>query len=233
MLHNQYSPSIRMYAPCSCSTTSLIHLRSILTCFSPCTPLVSTLLGQPKQQVDVTQADDGDIQSEFIDRQLPKGSHLMMGISKEKSLRTNHQWGHQYIHASGATLDNRWTYNPFIFGHGFPKTKARILGFGNVRVRNAELVSELILELILELLMEFTDDQTEMIKETVVKAIAGTIMAMIAELTGDWVRDWIGNQSEMISELVSELVLELVSELIPKLIGDPDGCPLTYFSLLV
>ena len=49
------------------------------------------LLGQPKQQVDVTQADDGDIQSEFIDGQLSKGSHLMMGISKEKSLRTHHQ----------------------------------------------------------------------------------------------------------------------------------------------
>ena len=49
------------------------------------------VLGQPKQQVDVTQAGDGDIQSEFIDRQLSKGSHLMMGISKEKSLRTHHQ----------------------------------------------------------------------------------------------------------------------------------------------
>ena len=50
------------------------------------------VLGQPKQQVDdVTQADDGDIQSEFIDGQLSKGSHLMMGISKEKSLRTHHQ----------------------------------------------------------------------------------------------------------------------------------------------
>ena len=49
------------------------------------------MLGQPKQQVDVTQADDGDIQSESIEGQLSKGSHLMMGISKEKSLRTNRQ----------------------------------------------------------------------------------------------------------------------------------------------
>ena len=49
------------------------------------------LLRQLKQQVDVTQADDGDIQSESIDGQLSKGSHLMMGISKEKSLRTHHQ----------------------------------------------------------------------------------------------------------------------------------------------
>ena len=49
------------------------------------------MLGQPKQQVDVTQTDDGDIQSEFIDRQLAKGSHLMMGVSKEQSLRTHHQ----------------------------------------------------------------------------------------------------------------------------------------------
>ena len=49
------------------------------------------LFGQPKQLVDVTKADDGDIQSEFIDEQLAKGSHLMMGISKEKSLRTHHQ----------------------------------------------------------------------------------------------------------------------------------------------
>ena len=39
-------------------------------------------------------------------------------------------------------------YDPSIFGHGFPKTEARILGFGNVGVRNAELVSELISELI-------------------------------------------------------------------------------------
>ena len=44
------------------------------------------MLGQPKQLVDVTQADDKDIQSEFIDEQLAKGSHLMMGVSKEKSL---------------------------------------------------------------------------------------------------------------------------------------------------
>ena len=49
------------------------------------------LLGQPKQQVDVTQANDGNIQSESIEGQLSKGSHLMMGISKEKSLRTHHQ----------------------------------------------------------------------------------------------------------------------------------------------
>ena len=49
------------------------------------------MLGQPKQQVDVTQANDGDIQSESIDGQLAKGSHLMMGISKEKSLRIHHQ----------------------------------------------------------------------------------------------------------------------------------------------
>ena len=51
----------------------------------------SKLLGQPKQQVDVTQADDGDIQSESLEGQLSKGSQLMMGISKEKSLRTHHQ----------------------------------------------------------------------------------------------------------------------------------------------
>ena len=80
-------------------------------------------------------------------------------------------------------------YDPSIFGHGFPKTKARIPGFGNVGVWNAELVLELISELISELLSEFTDDQTEMIKETVVEAVAGTIMAMIAELTRDWVGD--------------------------------------------
>ena len=80
-------------------------------------------------------------------------------------------------------------YDPSIFGHGFPKTEARILGFGNVGVWNAELVSELISELISELLSEFTDDQMEMIKETVVVAVAGTIMAMIAESTGDWVGD--------------------------------------------
>ena len=49
------------------------------------------LLGQPKQLVDVTQADDGEIQSEFIDEQLAKGLHLIIGISKEKSLRTYHQ----------------------------------------------------------------------------------------------------------------------------------------------
>ena len=49
------------------------------------------LLGQPKQLVDVTQADDGDIQGESIGEQLAKGSHPMMGIFKEKSLRTHHQ----------------------------------------------------------------------------------------------------------------------------------------------
>ena len=80
-------------------------------------------------------------------------------------------------------------YDPSIFGHGFPKTEARVLGFRNVGVRNAELVSELISELILELVSEFTDDQMEMIKETVIAAVAGTIMVMIAELTGDWVGD--------------------------------------------
>ena len=63
-------------------------------------------------------------------------------ISKEKSLRTHHQWDHQYIHVSGATLDNKWTHNPSIFGHGFPKTEARILGFGNVRVQTTEFVTE-------------------------------------------------------------------------------------------
>ena len=152
----------------------------------------SHLLGQPKQQVDVTQADDGDIQ-------------------REKS-KTHHQWDHQYIHVGGATLDNKWTDNPSIFGHGFPKTKARILGFGDVGVRNMELVTE------------FTSNQTEMINETVIEAITGAIMAMIAELTGDWIGDWIGNQSEMISELVSELI--------PKLIGDPDGRPLTVVVIL-
>ena len=32
----------------------------------------TVMLGQPKQLVGVTQADDGDIQSEFIDEQLAK-----------------------------------------------------------------------------------------------------------------------------------------------------------------
>ena len=68
-------------------------------------------------------------------------------------------------------------YDPSIFGHGFPKTKARILGFGNVRVWNTEFV------------MEVTGDQTEMINETVVEAIMGAIIAMIAELTRDWIGD--------------------------------------------
>ena len=40
--YSSYSPSIRMYSPCSCSTTFLIHLRSIPTCFLPYTPLVSS-----------------------------------------------------------------------------------------------------------------------------------------------------------------------------------------------
>ena len=150
-------------------------------------------------------------------------THLMMGISKEKSLRTHHQ--HQYIHAGGATLDNKWTYNPSIFGHGFLKTEARILGFGNVGVRNTELVTELV--------TEFTGDQLEMINETVVEAITGAILAMTAELTGDWIGDWIGNQSEMINETTMEMTSELILEMIPELagdqveIGDPDSCPLT------
>ena len=72
-------------------------------------------------------------------------------------------------------------YDPSIFGHGFPKTEARLLGFGNVGVLNTELVMELV--------TEFTGDQTEMINETVVKAITGGTMVMIAELTGDWIGD--------------------------------------------
>ena len=110
-----------------------------------------------------------------------------------------------------------------------PKTKARILGFGDVGVQNTELVTELV--------MEFTGDQLEMINETVVETITGAIMVMIAELTGDW----IGDQSEMINEMVMEMTSELIpkmtSELIPKMIpeltgdpaeiGDLDGCPLT------
>ena len=44
-------------------------------------------------------------------------------------------------------------YDPSIFGHGFLKTEARILGFGTVGVWNMELV------------MEFTGDQMEMILE--------------------------------------------------------------------
>ena len=68
-------------------------------------------------------------------------------------------------------------YDPSIFGHGFPKTEARILGFSDVRVRNTELVTE------------FTGDQTEMINKTIVEAITGTIMVMIAELTRDWIGD--------------------------------------------
>ena len=72
-------------------------------------------------------------------------------------------------------------YNPSIFGHGFLKTKARILGFGNVRVWNTELITELVIE--------FTGDQMEMINETIAEAITETIMVMIAELTRDWIRD--------------------------------------------
>ena len=68
-----------------------------------------------------------------------------------------------------------------IFGRGFPKTEARILGFGNVRVQNTELVTELV--------TDFTSDQTEMINKTIVEAITGAIMAMIAELTRDWIGD--------------------------------------------
>ena len=49
------------------------------------------LLGKLKQLVDVTQADDGDIQNKSIVEELAKCSHLMVGISKEKSLRTHHQ----------------------------------------------------------------------------------------------------------------------------------------------
>ena len=153
----------------------------------------------------------------------------MMGISKEKSIRTHHQWDHQYIHASGATLDNEWTYDPSIFGHGFPKTKARILGFGDVRVWNMELVMELV--------TEFTGDQMEMINETIVEAIMGAITVMITELTGDWIRDWIRNQPEMINEMTMEMTAEMILELIPEMIleltsdqaetSDPDGCPLT------
>ena len=68
-------------------------------------------------------------------------------------------------------------YDPSIFGHGFPKTEARILGFGNVGVRNTELVTE------------FTGDQMEMINETIIEAITGAIIAMITELTGDYIGD--------------------------------------------
>ena len=95
-----------------------------------------------------------------------------------------------------------------------PKTEARILGFGDVRVRNMELVTELV--------TEFTGDQLEMINKAV-EAITGAIMAMIAELTGDW----IGDQSEMINEMATEMTSELIPEMIPELTGDPDGCPLT------
>ena len=72
-------------------------------------------------------------------------------------------------------------YDPSIFGHGFPKTEARILGFGDVRVQNMELVTELV--------TEFTGDQMEMINETIIEAIMGAIMAMITELTGNWIGD--------------------------------------------
>ena len=72
-------------------------------------------------------------------------------------------------------------YDPSIFGRGFPKTEARILGFGNVGVWNTEWVMELV--------TEFTSDQMEMINGTIVEAIMGAIMVMITELTGDWIRD--------------------------------------------
>ena len=52
------------------------------------------LLVKPKQLVDVTQADEADIQSKSIDEHLAKGTHLMIVISKEKNLRTHHQWDH-------------------------------------------------------------------------------------------------------------------------------------------
>ena len=76
-------------------------------------------------------------------------------------------------------------YGPSIFGHGFPKTKARILGVGDVGVWNTELVTELVTGLV----MEFTSDQMEMINKTIAKAITGANMEMTAELTGDWIRD--------------------------------------------
>ena len=53
-------------------------------CISHITQSSLPVLGQPKQQVDVTQADDGDIQSESIEGQLSKGPHLMMGYPKRK-----------------------------------------------------------------------------------------------------------------------------------------------------
>ena len=102
-----------------------------------------------------------------------------------------------------------------------PKTEARILGFGDVGVRNTELVTELV--------MEFTGDQLEMINKAV-EAITGVIMAMIAELTGDWIGDRIGDQSEMINEMAMEMTSELIPEMILELTGDPDGCPLTMSS---
>ena len=74
-------------------------------------------------------------------------------------------------------MDNKWTYDPSILGHGLLKTEARILGFGDVGVWNTELVTELV--------TEFTGDQLEMINETVVEAVTGAIIAMIAELTRD------------------------------------------------
>ena len=166
--------------------------------------------------MDVTQADDGDIQSESIDGQLAKGSHLMMEISKEKSLRNHHQWDHQYIHASGATLDNKWLYDPSIFGYGFLKTKARILGFSDVGVGHR--VGHGVYW------WSNGDDQRDNRK-----AITGTIIEMITELTGDWIGDWIGNQTEMINEMTMEMTLEMIPELTGDQaeIGDPDGCPLT------
>ena len=60
-----------------------MFLSEVTSAYPPHYPL---LLGKPKQWVDVTQADDEDIQSESINGQLAKESHLMMGISKEKKV---------------------------------------------------------------------------------------------------------------------------------------------------
>ena len=140
----------------------------------------------------------------------------MIGISKEKSLRNHHQWDHQYIHASGATLDNKWLYDPSIFGYGFLKTKARILGFSDVGVGHR--VGHGVYW------WSNGDDQRDNRK-----AITGTIIEMITELTGDWIGDWIGNQTEMINEMTMEMTLEMIPELTGDQaeIGDQDGCPLT------
>ena len=71
------------------SGTSTLYISH--TPWSPNKTQTPPLYGKPKQLVDVTQANGGNIQSEFIDKQLAKESHLMMGIFKEKSLRTHHQ----------------------------------------------------------------------------------------------------------------------------------------------